>query len=397
MPSFDLAAGAARLAHRCLPLMAAGLLAACTQTMPSGPSTTLDEGPAGAIGSGSVKVALLVPLTGDSASSTGTAMRNAAEMAHGDIPGSGLQILPFDTRGTAEGATLAARQAVSADVELIIGPVFSGTVRAAAAVAQPAGIPMIAFSSDANAAASGVYLLSFLPEGDVDRIVGHAIGEGRRSFAALLPQSAYGSVVEGAFQQSVAGKGGRILALERYGQDQAQLRAAIGRIAAIAGGDAPQVGALFLPDGPEAMRVLAPMLAEAGISPARVRLLGSGLWNDSAAWAIPQLAGGRFAAPDPAGWQRFASRYEGRYGAEPPRNATLAYDAVSLAAALARAGGENVYDQQVLTNPDGFAGLDGVFRFRADGTNQRGLAVLEIENGAAVVREPAPRAFGSGT
>ena len=52
------------------------------------------------------------------------------------------------------------------------------------------GVPMIAFSTDANVAAAGIYLLSFLPESDVDRVIDYAIASGKRSFAALVPDSA---------------------------------------------------------------------------------------------------------------------------------------------------------------------------------------------------------------
>ncbi len=90
------------------------------------------------------------------------------------------------------------------------------------------------------------------------------------------------------------------------------------------------------------------------------------------------------------------SKYRGRYGVVPPRNATLSYDAVTLAAALARIGGANGFTDQTLTNPDGFSGVDGIFRFRANGTNQRGLAILEVQGGSAQIRQPAPNSFRAG-
>ena len=76
--------------------------------------------------------------------------------------------------------------------------------------------------------------------------------------------------------------------------------------------------------------------------------------------------------------------------------ATLAYDAVSLAAALARAQGSQRYSQSSLTSPTGFNGSDGVFRFRRDGQSERGLAVMEMSNGATNVVSPAPRSFAVG-
>ncbi|MDB5649924.1 MAG: penicillin-binding protein activator, partial [Hyphomicrobiales bacterium] len=89
-----------------------------------------------------------------------------------------------------------------------------------------------------------------------------------------------------------------------------------------------------------------------------------------------------------------------KYGSDPTRIATLAYDAVSLASALARSQGSQRYSESVLTNSSGFNGADGVFRFTADGLNERGLSVLAIANGTTGVVSPAPRSFpgaGSGT
>lgn len=350
------------------------------------------------LGEGEVTAALILPTSASgNAGSTAQAMRNAVAIALSEMPSADLRVVPIDSRGTAEGAEAAARQAVEDGASVIIGPLFAAEVRAAGSIARAANIPVIAFSTDANVATQGVYLLSFLPEGDIQRIVGHAVRNGKRSFAALLPEGSYGEVVEGALQQAVARHSGRIVTIERYGSDQEQIRSAVTRLSTVAGGDSPQVDALLVPDAPNALATLAPMLASAGISRQRVQLLGSGQWNDEAAWRIAELEGGWFAGPDPSGWTSFRSRYESRYGAPPPRSATLAYDAASLAAALSRLEGASGFSAQTLANPDGFAGVDGVFRFRTNGTNERGLSILEIGEGGARVVDRAPQSFGPGT
>ncbi len=363
-----------------------------------GPGQPTPEPRVEALGEGSVTVALLLPTSASGgAGETARAMRNAAELALDDIPNSDLRIVPLDSQGDTRGAESATRRALEQDASMVIGPLLAGEVRGAGSVAYPAEVPVIAFSSDANVAAPGVYLLSFLPQADVERIVSYSVRNGNRTFAALLPEGSYGEVVEAALQQSAARHNGRIAAIERYGTDENDIRAAIRRIAAVAGGADPQVDALLVPDTPSAMARLAPMLAEANIDTEQVRLLGSGQWNDQAAWRIDGLAGGWFVGPEPGGWQSFQARYEERYGSSPPRNATLAYDAVSLAAALAGHFGAAGFTRETLTDSDGFAGVDGVFRFRTDGTNERGLAVLEIEGGTARVRDRAPANFGPGT
>jgi ABC-type branched-subunit amino acid transport system substrate-binding protein len=349
------------------------------------------------IGAGSVKVGLILPLTGPGQGSVAAnAMRNAAELAIAEFQNPDLTILAKDDRGTPEGAREAAEQAIAEGAELLIGPLFAGPVQAAGQVARQAGRPVIAFSTDSSVAARGVYLLSFLAQAEVDRIVDHAADQGRKSFAALIPETTYGGVVEAQFREATARRGVRVVAIERYAPGQAQ--GAVQRIAPVVSGPAATADALFLPDSAEGLAAVGPALVQAGFSPQRVKPLGTGVWNDPSVFRSPALQGGWFAAPDNAGFNAFASRYRQKFGSDPTRIATLSYDAVSLAAALARTQGSQRFAEEVLTNPSGFAGADGVFRFRPDGTNDRALAVLEVRNGAAAMVSPAPRALAaSGT
>jgi ABC-type branched-subunit amino acid transport system substrate-binding protein len=138
-------------------------------------------------------------------------------------------------------------------------------------------------------------------------------------------------------------------------------------------------------------------LTAAGLNTRRVQLLGTGLWDDPRITGEPALQGGWYAAPDSSGFRNFSARYRARYGQDPVRTATLAYDAVALVAALVKTQGAQRFSEQVLTNASGFAGIDGLFRFRPDGTNQRGLAVMRVTQGGGQVINPPPRAFsGSG-
>jgi branched-chain amino acid transport system substrate-binding protein len=150
---------------------------------------------------------------------------------------------------------------------------------------------------------------------------------------------------------------------------------------------------LFIPEQAEAMGAVSQQLTAAGIDPAKVQLLGTGLWNDARVLKLPALQGAWFAAPENGGFNQFAERYRAKFSSDPTRIATLAYDATMLAAALARSQGPQRYADSVLTNPAGFNGADGVFRFRADGQNERGLSVLQINNGTTTVVSPAPRSF----
>jgi branched-chain amino acid transport system substrate-binding protein len=361
--------------------------------------TSLPDAPAASLGSrlgsGSVKVALIVPLSGPG-SAVGAAMRNAAELAIEDFQKQDLQILVKDDRGSPEGAREAAQSAVADGAELVLGPLFAANVQSASPVIRAAGKPLIAFSTDAGVAAKGTYLLSFLPQAEVDRAVDEAVASGRKSFAAMIPETSYGNAVEAQFREAVARKGARLVAVERY--PAGVPGPAIGRLSGLVTGPAAQADALFLPDTPEGLAVVAAGLTKAGFSPARVRPIGTAIWNDPRVYALPALQGGWYAAPDAGGFNGFAQRYQARFGAAPPRVATLAYDAVSLMAALSRQYGTQRFADTTLTNPSGFSGIDGTFRFRPDGPSDRSLAVYEIRSGAPAVVSPAPRTLGpSGT
>jgi len=351
-----------------------------------------------AIGTGQTKIALILPLnTLGNAGQVGQSMRNAAELAVTEFNNPDIQLLVKDDGGTAQGAQFAAQQAVSEGVQLIIGPLFAQSVQAVGQVARAQNIPVIAFSTDSSVASRGVYLLSFLPESDVHRIVDYAVAQGKRSFLALVPDNAYGNVVEGEFRQHVARKGGRVMAFERYSTGAFGIQGGMQNIAQSAG----SADALFLPGEGDVVPQVAQALVTAGVNLKRLQLLGTGLWEDPRVFADQNLQGGWYPGPDPNApnnFRAFAGRYRQRYGSEPVRTATLAYDAVALASALVKTQGAQGLTDAALLNPSGFAGIDGVFRFRQDGTNQRGLAVLRVTPTGGQVVSPAPRSFGgSGT
>ncbi len=346
------------------------------------------------IGTGTVRVGLLLPMTaGGGGPSIGQVFRNAAELALSDFQGADIQILVKDTGGTAEGGRAAAQSVISEGAELILGPVFAPAVSGASAVARSSGIPVIAFSTDTSVASRGVYLLSFLPQGDVERVVSFAGSQGRKSFAALLPDDTYGAVVEAVFRQEVGRLGARIVSIERYKpNNSADLSAKAQKIASAAS----TIDTLFVPAGGTTPGLVAQIL-QSGASQSQIKMIGTGQWDSPEVQNSALLAGAWYAGPDASGFQSFSARYQQTFGSNPPRNATLAYDATILAAGLVRSAGPSRFTDRVLTNRDGFLGIDGVFRLQTNGLNQRGLAVYEITGSGARAIAPAPRSFGPGS
>jgi ABC-type branched-subunit amino acid transport system substrate-binding protein len=209
-----------------------------------------------------------------------------------------------------------------------------------------------------------------------------------------MPDNAYGTVVEAAFQQEVARHGGRVVVLEKYPHDSNRMAESVRRVAQAAS----QIDSIFIPDSPDVVPQVAQALAANGVDLKRVQLLGTGLWGDDTRILSEKLLdGGWYPSPEQTGFRNFSSRYRARYGQDPVRTATLAYDAVALVAALVKTQGMQRFSEQVLTNPSGFAGIDGVFRFRPEGTNERGLAVLRVTPSGGQVVSPAPKSFAPGT
>jgi len=372
-------------------LVTAVLVAACGGGSGPGPAGGPITGSTGA-----VKVALLLPIT-SSGNTPGVAkaLKQAAELALFDFDNPSVSLVPKDTRGTPEGARAAAESAIQDGAELIIGPLFAQEVSGAAPVARQANVPMIAFSSDEKVAGSGVYLLSFLAGRDVPRIVAYAIAHGKPNFALLVPQSPYGRVAEEAFAKAVGRAGGKTVVRAAFPPNDVNDMLGPVRQVANAIKSGQKVDALFLPTSPEDLQSLAPLLTSADVTSARVQFIGTGQWDYPNIGREKALLGGWYPAPDPKGWSNFTASYAKTYGATPPRIASLAYDAVSLAVSLSQNPPGQRYTLAQLTRASGFAGVDGLFRLLPDGTSERGLAILQVREYGPQVLEPAPNGFTS--
>lgn len=344
---------------------------------------------------GKRKAAILLPLSGPNAP-LGQSLLNAAQQAVFDTEATSFELMPRDTGSGGEKAEAAAKDAVASGAQILIGPLFAANVSAVHAMANQANVPVIALSSDASKAEQGVYVMGFSPQTQVERIVAFAAAKGSRRFAALLPQDAYGTLVGTAFREAVAQNGGAAIAIEtcNFAAARSQASAPLPCLNALAA-KRGQFDALLLPEGGDDLALLANRLAAMGLGPERIRLLGTGLWDvPGLGQRVPALVGGWYAATDPAAREDFVKSFRAAYRQEPPRLATLAYDATALAAVLARRG--IAYDTQALTNPGGFSGLDGLFRLRPNGLVERGLAVLQVAPSAPSLLSPAPTSFGTG-
>jgi ABC-type branched-subunit amino acid transport system substrate-binding protein len=325
---------------------------------------------------GGTKVALLLPLSGKNAA-LGQAMLNAAQQAVFDMAPQSFELMPRDTNG---GAEKAAKDAISGGAQLFIGPLFASDVAAVKPLAQSSNVNMLALSTDVSLAEPGVYVMGFAPSPQVERVVSYAAKKGAYRFAAVIPATAYGDLVKRAFTESVRNSGGVVEIVVSPSQ--------IGGLAARKG----QIDALFLPLGGNELKKAAENLLSIGFNPMEVKILGTGLWDEPGIGKLSEfLVGGWYAASEPYARENFVSGYIKNYGEEPPRLATLAYDATALSAVLAGRGGR--FDRFSLGNQSGFAGLDGIFRFTPYGVTERGLSINEITHDGSRIIDPSPSSF----
>jgi len=338
------------------------------------------------IGTGNVRVALLLPISGDAGiANVGISMANGARLAMEFIQknnsiGSNITLVLKDTSGDASVAARKASEAVSEGASLILGPLRAESVRAAGVVARSAGIPLIGFSNNSGAASSGVYLLNVLPEGEVRRSLGFASSQGRRGFAVIYPTTDFGYIQAGAFTQSISDLGLNALATYSFG-DENGARIAIEQVIPLI--QAGQVDALFLPDRSTAPS-FATLLEAVGIDKSRLLIIGSADWDrDVKISQTPYLNGAIYPAIDDAGQEALRPQYQARFGSNPHPFATIAYTATLLANSSALSKSNPPYDKNQLTRPSGFNGRDGLFRFLYNGRSEYALIMKQVISGGA--------------
>jgi ABC-type branched-subunit amino acid transport system substrate-binding protein len=344
--------------------------------------------PAFMVGQPIVRIGVLLPFS--TPRSEAGALYDAAEMAMFDHGDPSTLLIPRDSGADPNAAGAAARQLIADGADVIVGPVAQDQITGIAGATRAAHVPVIAFSTDRSVAGQGIYLLTYPFEEEVARIVDYATSKGIKRFAILAPDTEYGRRVDAAFRQEVSRRAASVV-LGRYytrtDQDAATAATMMASQLKAAGAQA-----LLIPENGSPLRAIGQAFAQASFDKQAVKLLGTSLWASDAP-RDPNFAGGWYAAPDPALRAAFEARFQAVYGRAPSRLAALAYDAVAVSETLARDVGRPGLSPQALQRQDGFLGADGVFRFRPDGTVQRGLAVLEVHAGQSDVVDPAPKAL----
>ncbi|MDE1466710.1 penicillin-binding protein activator [Aurantiacibacter sp. D1-12] len=330
------------------------------------------------------RVALLVPLSGTNAQ-VGQSIANATTMALLDTGAENLRITTYDTAG---GAGDAARRAISDGNRLILGPLVRNNVGSVLEQARDADVPLITFSNDTTVARNDVFVMGHIPEQSVERTVSFAVDQGARRFAILAPRGDYGNRTTAAAERAVAARGGSVVDVQRYDRNNTSIISAADRLAQQGGYDT-----VLIADSARLATMAAPRLKDAG--DALPSIIGTELWSREAELTRSNaLRGAWFSSVSDDRYAQFAESYESRFGGEPFRIATLGYDAVLLTLRLTRdwRPGRDLPDG-LLTNSEGFLGLDGPFRFMSNGIGERAFEVRQVGNGVFTVVDAAPRGF----
>ena len=374
---------------------AAFLLGACGEqpqtSTPAAPPTTVKASVGSPVTpSGKTRIALLLPLSGGAAP-IGQAMQQAAEMALFDTGAKELALAAYDSGDSAETAMEAYRKARSDGVAMVLGPLFGTSAKALAPLVAQGGANVVSFSNDETAAQRGVWIMGIAAPPQVRRVVDYSVESGIRRFAAFAPQTSYGEQMVRALESQATIRGATVAGVELYDPNSADLVTSAKRLAGALKGDGKL--AILVPVAPPRLSTALAALGAAGLDNKSVQFIGTGVWDVPNVGSDAMARGAWYAAPDPARRADFERRFLATYGRPPNRLATLAYDGVALAGNLARLKPGGDFSAEAITNPNGWSGVDGIFRFLPDGRSERALAVIEVQANRGTVVSPAPTTF----
>lgn len=354
------------------------LLAACS-TVPRSKAPVAVEP-----SDGMHRVALLLPVTGPDAD-VGQSIANATALALADTKVTNIRMVTYDT---GLGVAAATQRAIADGNKLILGPLRGDNVIEVAQIARPAGVPIISFSNDVGVAGPNVFLLGHLPNQAIERVVLYAKSKGINRFAGVVASNVYGQRAQSNLTTAVRAAGGILVGIQETNGTAASAEAAARRLSQMGA-----IDAILVADSGRAAITTVPALRRGGLRTAKV--LGTDLWNiEGTLAASPPIYGAWFASVSDTLYTQYAAKYRARFGKAPLRLSSLGYDSVLLVARVARDWQPGTrFPVAQLTDPQGFIGVDGAFRFNPNGLTDRMLEVQEVQAGKFVTVSPAPSQF----
>lgn len=377
--------------RRAAAVLAALALAACQPMTPtaSGPQTGPLIDPAQP-----VQVALLVPAGSGNAEVEWLArsLANAGRMAASDAQGARIDLRIYETGGNAETAVARANEAVAAGARIIVGPLFAEETNAVGNAVR-GRVNVLSYSNNADIAGGNVFVLGNTFGNTADRLVSYGAQQGLRRFLVVSENDTAGQLGGAAIEGAIARNRATMVGRTSHGLSRADMDAVAPQIAQAARANNAQAIFLTANQGSVLPEITA-ALARVGLTGSAIQMMGLTRWDTPPERiGLAQLQNGWFTVPDLARIAAFQGRYQAAFGERPHELGSLAYDGVSAIAALVRDGRRNAVTTAGLTSGAGFAGVQGPFRLRSDGSIERSLAVATLRGGQLVILDPARRSF----
>ena len=343
---------------------------------------------------GQLRIGLMLPFTGDYAA-LGRDIASGAELALFQLADPNATLVYFDTAGGSRAAE-AARAAIEAQIDIVIGPLFTRSAMQARTIFAASGIPAISLSNNIQAATPGQWVLGYLPEQQIDHLLGHAIAQNRNKIAILASEDTFGQRLLshtqnrlGSFELTPA----EVTTLpQAVLAEEDSLSQAVQRFARYQKSDSdntdlpePAYDALILAGNPEFILRVAPLLSYYDMDPSRVMFLGTDLWARPELLAEPSLQGAFITQALLPASTDFENRYQSLFDKPTSHLVKLGFDAFALVA-ITHQGAQSDTDNQAidwrasLIRNEGFEGLSGRFNLLPDGQNQRFYEIRTLLN-----------------
>lgn len=316
-------------------------------------------------------VVVLLPLSGAYAH-IGNNYLKAIELALFEFADKNLKAKILDTKGTFEGTLEALKQVT--DVDVILGPVMSTSVDAAAMWALKRGVPVISLNNNFTKAQPGVFVFGIPPQAEVEAMIRYAVTQRMDRFTAILPSGAFGMAIKDALEKSAQGFGVQLVYVYFYSPNLDELPTIMKHM------QKKTVDGIFIVNGGQELYTIGNAIKDAKISG---RILGTQLWKASDVQHWRQLSGAWYTTAFSSKKQTFERRYFSLYNKEPDTTAYIAYDAMAMLAKLHKLDSGSPFSMTALTNPMGFVGLQGIFKLQQDGNVKRSISIMEISEGSS--------------
>ncbi len=351
--------------------------------------------PQGYKGQKIIRIALLAPFNSSVAGEKEEALnlKSGAELALNTFSDGKTILFSLDSGANIDSASKAARDALEGGADFILGPLFAKGVEAVAPFARANNATLFSFSTDVTYAGNGVYVLSFLPEDETNRIISYAAQRGIKKLVLLTPDTKYGERVAAQAKSTAAAMGMSIVFSKTYDPTKGNsIVEAANAAAPFAKGLKASEIAYFLPERGAALKMMVKALTDKGANTMRAQFLGTSIWNDDNTLNDSKMFGGWFVATEGEARDKFEKEFTAITNRKATRLAGLGYDAVALIANAAKNGDKKAINEKLLERSSGFVGINGRFRFN-DGIIERSMPVLEIGGMGSKIIDAAPGKF----